>query len=360
MGAEIKNTVALGFGDRVVLSPHVGDLETPEALDGLETVARRLPEFLGRAPDAVAVDLNPDMHASRLGRALAGEFAVPVVEVQHHRAHAEACLAEHGRDAGLALVFDGNGLGTDGTAWGAELIEIRPDGWRRLAGFAPVPLPGGDAAVREPARQLVARWVRAGVPISDEGCRRLGVEPEAAATWARQCVDGLNAPLSSGAGRVFDAFSAALGFAPRAITYEGQAAIRLETAARRHGDGPAPALPFLTREEHDFFLVDWAPAFARLSDWGAVSKEPGAWAAAAHRAVADAAAAMVSYGFDASACRAVALSGGCFMNRVLSSLLTAKLDAMGAETLVHRETPPNDGCIALGQALVAGTCGGAA
>ena len=354
MGAELKNTVAVGFEDRVVLSPHVGDLETPEALDGLERVARALPQFLERRPDAVAVDLHPDMHATLLGRRLAAESGLPVVEVQHHHAHAAAALAEHGEESGLALVMDGTGLGPDGTVWGAELLAIDPSGCRRLATFAPVPLPGGDAAVRRPARQAVARWVDAGVELTDERLRRLGVTPEEGAAWRQQCVRRLNAPLTHAAGRVFDAFSAVLRIAPETVTYEGQSAIRLEAAARRSLRNAVPSLPFVQREEGGMLVIDWAEAFALLADDRLIAGRECDWAYGEHCSIADAALAMVKYGLEREGPCSVALSGGVFMNRILTDLVAQRLEAVGVSVLLHRRVPPNDGCIALGQAVVVG------
>ena len=354
MGAELKNTVAVGFRDQVVLSAHVGDLETPEALDGLETVVDCLPRFLGCVPGAVAVDLHPDMHATRLGRRLARELGVPVVPVQHHHAHALACLAEHGLEAGLALVFDGAGLGPDGTVWGAELLEVDPSGYRALAAFADAPVPGGDAAVLRPARQLVGRWAQCELSLTDTWRRELGVTPRDAALWAHQCRRGLNTPVSRSAGRVFDAFAAALGVAPDRITYEGQAAIRLEAVALRHAErsGVQP-VPYRAAEQDAMLRVDWRDAFCRLFEAGRPA-DTGYWAVALHLAVARAAAEMVDYAVSNSPLRTVVLSGGVFMNRLLNELLVPALRDMGLLVLVHETVPPNDGCIALGQAVAAG------
>ncbi len=354
MGAELKNAVALGFEDRVVLSPHVGDLESPEALDGLERVARSLPLFLERRAEAVAVDLHPDMHATLLGRRLAAERGLPVVEVQHHHAHAAAALAEHGEQAGLALVMDGTGWGTDGTVWGAELLAVDPSGYRRLATFAPAQLPGGDAAVRRPARQVIARWVDAGVELTEERLRRLGVSAEEAAAWRQQCVQKLNAPLTHAAGRVFDAFSALLGIAPETVTYEGQSAIRLEAAARRATRRDVPHLPFSAVEKEGGLVISWREAFSLLADARLTAGREEEWAFAAHGAIADAAVFMVNYGLSRGAAGPVALSGGVFMNRILTDLVVPRLEAQGVRVLLHRRVPPNDGCIALGQAVVAG------
>jgi hydrogenase maturation protein HypF len=354
MGAEIKNTIAVGFGNHVVISPHVGDLETPEAIAGLEKVAASLPLFLNKMPEAVAVDLHPDMRCTVIGRRIASEAGVPVVEVQHHHAHAAACLAEHGLESGLALVFDGTGLGTDGSIWGAELLEVGKEGCRRLATFAGAPLPGGDAAVRQPARQLVARWAECGIKPSPEWLARLKVTEQEAAAWVQLCAKKLNAPITHAAGRVFDSFSALLGFAPDIMTYEGQPAIRLETAANQGVGDDVPRLPFACVEKNGLFLVDWRESFEMLSDLKLVKGREAAWAMSVHHAVAEAAVSMVQYVLAGSKERTVALSGGVFMNRILNVLLVERLEKMGLKVVIHRLTPPNDGCISLGQAVVAG------
>jgi len=205
LGAEMKNAIAVGQGDRVVLSPHIGDLDTPEALAGLKRVARELPDFLACAPECIAVDLHPDMRSTRVGEELAQEMGLPLCRVQHHRAHALACLTEHGEETGLALCFDGTGYGTDGTIWGAELLYVEPGICRRLGTFRPVALPGGDAAVREPVRQLAARCRLYGIAYQHEWEKRLGLDPERFAVWGNQAENGLNAPQTHAAGRLFDA-----------------------------------------------------------------------------------------------------------------------------------------------------------
>ncbi len=353
VGVDMKNAVALAYEDRVVLSPHIGDLDTPEAIEGFEQVVATLPDFLNRRPEVVAVDAHPDMQSTRMGRRLAAKMGVEVVAVQHHHAHAAACLAEHGLREGLALVMDGTGWGPDGTIWGAEVLGVGPGGFRRLASFEPVPLPGGDTAVRCPARQLIGRWIAAGVEVSEPWMEALRVTREEVSVWEQQCRQGLNAPLSHAAGRVFDSFSVALGFAPPMITYEGQPAIRLEVAARECHRATVPEVPWAGREVDGVFRVDWSPAFRMLADRQIAENHPSVWALAAHQAIARAALEMVLFAVCRERVSVVALSGGVFMNRILTGLLTSLLEDRGIKVLCHRQTPPGDGCIALGQAVIA-------
>lgn len=351
LGAEIKNTVALRFDDYVVLSPHIGDLETPEALDSLEENARSLPVFFKRSPDWIAVDAHPDFHSTRLGIRLGREWNIPILPVQHHHAHALACLQEHGRTEGLALVLDGTGWGPDQTIWGAELLEVSAGKFRRWATFAPAPLPGGDAAVLHPVRQLIARRFAAGIDPQIDRHLALHPNPEAVAIWQSQCLSGTICPRSRSAGRLFDAVAALLGLAPDSITYEGQAAIRLEATARRVPTPPSAPRWFSSRKENELLILDWAPLFLDMSDLDRARRTPEILAAQFHVAVAEACLFMIQYALQHSNHQAVALSGGVFMNQLLTDELVRILEKSGIQPLLHHQTPPNDGCIALGQAL---------
>jgi hydrogenase maturation protein HypF len=266
-------------------------------------------------------------------------------------------MAEHGIEHALAVVFDGTGLGTDGHVWGAELLEVRRDGYERLGTFAGVPLPGGDAAVREPVRQLVGRWVDAGVEVTEARCRAVGVSPQTVAVWVKQCERGLNAPIAHSAGRLLDSFAALLGVAPTHTTYEGQTAIRLEGIARRCS-GVATPVDFRANEQDGLLVVDWSEAFRRLSASPVDADAVAGIALGAHHALAAAAVRMVNYAFARSDCRVVVLSGGVMMNRILTERLVAGLTGLGARVLTHGVIPPNDGGIAVGQAVLAGRCEG--
>ncbi len=352
MGAELKNAIAIGFNSQVTLSPHIGDLSTPEARDSHERVAKELPEFLDQSPESIAVDLHPDMHCTRYGEQIAKSLGIPTVSVQHHHAHGAACLAENGNTSGLALVLDGTGLGLDGNIWGAELLHIEGPQFTRLATFAPTPLPGGDRAVEEPNRQLVARWHVAGIIPEPELLQRCGIQEDQNRVWKQQCSQRINAPLTHAAGRLFDAFAALLGIAPSRTSYEGQAPIRLEAAALKSRS--TTTLSFNPIEKDGLLSIDWSPAFTELTKRHADVWQSTDAAKQIHNAVAEAAVAMVRYGIKHTGETTIALSGGVFMNRLLCSLLIPKLKALGLTVLTHSTTPPNDGCIALGQAVIAG------
>lgn len=338
LGAGFKNTVALGFEDQVVVSAHLSDPDTPQAFEMLEHMARRLPDFLKRRPEAVAVDLHPDLASTRLGERLASEFGVELVRVQHHRAHAVSVMAEAGVDEALALVFDGVGFGEDGELWGGELLHVKRNTFERIGGFAPAPLPGGDAAVREPMRQVVGRCFAANIELPTE------LQTEAGRIWSRQCEKGVNAPKSRAVGRLFDATAAALGLAPKYVTWQGQAAVRLEAAARR-ATGPVPDLEFEVQQG----TIYWQGAWEKLMTAGPANE----WALAFHIALARSAAQLIRYGLKTVGSLPIVISGGVFQNGLLLQLLQ---DEFAPETLLmNRKFPCNDGGISLGQVLVAGS-----
>ncbi len=355
LGNDFKNTIAVGDADRIVLSPHIGDLETPRNLSAFEDTVRQLISFLDITPRTVISDLHPDMKSTRFGASLSTDLGLPHMRIQHHHAHAAACMAEHGLKDALALVFDGTGLGEDGTIWGAELLHIEKSGYARLASFDAVPLPGGDAAVREPLRQLIARLWRAGLPVTGEMCDLWSIDEERLSTWISQCEKHLNAPLSSAAGRLFDAVACALGIAPAQNTYEGEPAIRLEALARRCSSRCGDAfLPFSAKvDAAGFVKIDWSEMFHYLKEKGADTKKDAiAWAF--HRTVARAGTIMARHGREITSKSMMVLSGGVFMNRLLISQIEPMLADEGFDVRIHSVVPPNDGGLSLGQAALAG------
>ena len=353
MGSDFKNTLALAWDGQACLSPHIGDLSALPIAAVHAAMQARLPHFLSRPPEAVVVDLHPDLAATRSGEALATRNGLPLIRIQHHHAHAAACLAEHGHAAGLALAFDGTGWGPDGNIWGAELLDVTPTGCRRLATFAPAPLPGGDAAVVQPLRQLAAR-LQPFDQLPHDLLYARGITDEQQRVWGTQCQRRINAPLSHAAGRLFDAVACLLSLAPATVSYDGQCAIRLEAAARRARHLPG-VLPFTADlQPNELLTIDWSPLFEQLLRTPTVTTEAPAWALAFHHSLARAALQMACHGRDRSPQRHIALTGGVFMNSLLTDLLLPQLTAAGLTPLLHRHLPPNDGGIAFGQ-LVAAT-----
>ncbi|MBA2331916.1 MAG: carbamoyltransferase HypF, partial [Actinobacteria bacterium] len=322
-GAELKSTFCVARGKQAFLSPHLGDLDSEAAYRAFLTDLELYLAMLGVEAEVIAHDLHPEYLATKW----AHEQDAELVGVQHHHAHAAACLAEHGETGpGLALVFDGTGYGTDGTLWGGELLRCDLTSFERLAHLDPVPLPGGEAAIREPWRMAASYLEQAGRPVPFE-------------RWelVRHALK-VNAPLSSGMGRLFDAVAALLGVREVA-TYEGQAAIELEQLA-----GETQAEPYA------WSLGSGAELMGAVHDDLAAGRPRAEIAAAFHESVAAAAAAACA---EAGAPRTVVLSGGSFQNLRLLDSTRRRLEELGFGVLSHRLVPPNDGGISYGQAAVA-------
>ena len=326
-GAELKSTFCVARGSQAFLSPHLGDLDGADAYGAFRADLELYLSMLGVRPEAVACDMHPDYLSTRW----ATEQGLPLDRVQHHHAHAAACLAEHGGlDEALALVFDGTGYGPDGTLWGGELLRCDLAEYQRVAHLEPVPLPGGEAAIREPWRMAGAYLERARRPVPFED-------------WplVRQSLD-VNAPLTSGMGRLFDAVAALLGVRD-SVSYEGQAAIELEWLA---GDGDAP--PYRCTVEGG--TIAGSELVRAVYDDLAAGRARTEIAAAFHEGVAEAAAAACELAGEP---RTVVLSGGSFQNLRLLGATRRRLERRGFAVLTHRLVPPGDGGISFGQAAVA-------
>jgi hydrogenase maturation protein HypF len=345
-GAHLKNTICVTRGDEAFLSPYVGDLDNAETCAFLdETVARMLDLFEVK-PQIIAHDLHPDTYSTRAAHEFAARHELPLVGVQHHHAHIAAVCAEHawtGPVLGLAL--DGVGLGSDGEAWGGELLRVDGACFERLGYLRPLPLPGGDRAAREPWRMAAAVLHETGQHA--EITRRFS-EP-AAATVATMLARNLNCPRTSSMGRVFDAAAGLLGLCSH-MQFEAQAAMWLEQAAMRHIE--AKGWPNSVTSEWRIdgqSCLDLLPALANLRGGGDVDL-----AAANFHATLAAALADWVLGFVVrSGLNVVAWSGGCFFNHLLSQRLRQMLEQRGVRVLVPQRLSPGDGGIAVGQAWVA-------
>jgi hydrogenase maturation protein HypF len=353
VGAHLKNTVALSVGRQVFISQHIGDLETPEAMAAFERVITDFLRLYEAQPAIIAHDLHPDYLSSRWAREQGGRWGgeMPLVAVQHHHAHLAACLAENGVDGpALGVVWDGTGLGTDGTIWGGEFLLGDAAGFTRAGHLRPFRLPGGEAAIREPGRLALALlWELYGEAALgwDDLAPVRAYRASERRVLGQMLARGVNAPLTTSAGRLFDAVSALIGLRQE-VSFEGQAAMALEYAADSTETGSYP-FALIEREPGSPLVLDWAPLVGALLGDLRAGIETGIMAARFHNGLVDA---IVSVAQKVGE-RRVALSGGCFQNRLLTERAAQRLAAAGFEVLLHRQTPPNDGCISLGQTAVA-------
>ena len=349
-GAELKSTLCLAKGRSAWVSQHIGDLKNLETLDSFRESARLMAELFAVGPEVVAHDLHPDYLSTRFALGLEG---VERVAVQHHHAHLAAVLAEHGeRGPAVGAIFDGAGLGDDGTVWGGEILAGDLDGYERQGMLFPVRLPGGDAAAREPWRMACA-WLAAGeerprVPAALRG----SVDESAWEVVADLCRTGVNSPLTTSAGRLFDAVAAICGI--RGVsTYEGHAAMELESAATAEWRAGARS-PYEFPVPGDVPLIlDARPAVAAaVADVGG-GEPPGLVAARFHAGLADATARACESAARAAGTEVVVLAGGVFQNRLLLEATAERLGRCGLRVLIPSLLPPNDGAISYGQAAVA-------
>ena len=345
LGGWYKNTICVTRGDEAFVSQHIGDLDNAAACGFLEESVSHLLDILAVQPTLVAHDLHPDFHSTRFAVGFAAERNIPAIGVQHHHAHIAAVCAEHAIETPvLGLALDGVGLGADGTAWGGELLRVDGRQCERLGHLQPLALPGGDIAAREPWRMAAAALHALGR--TDEIAARFAAEP-AAATVATMLARGLNCPLTSSAGRWFDAAAGLLEVRRRA-SFEGQAAMLLEGLAAQHG--PVAALQEGWRIAADGTL-DMRPLLSVLAD--APAAECARFAALFHDTLAAALLAWVEAAARQSEITTVVAAGGCLLNRRLAGRLRSGLPARGLCFLEARALPPNDGGLSLGQAWVA-------
>lgn len=343
-GGQMKSAVCLIKNGQALLSHHLGDLDDALTWEEFQNADRDYSDLFDHHPKVIACDLHPGYRASRHAAQRSAAISAPLIEVQHHHAHLAAAMGDGGWALDLGpvagIILDGLGLGTDGTIWGGELLLGDYLHTERIAHLTPAPLIGGDAASREPWRNLLARLDAA--DLEADADRLLAAHPVALLRQAAKA--GVNAPLSSSAGRLFDAVAAALGLAHGAQSFEGEAAMALEAAAEGHDAAPYAFA-------HTDATIDPAPMFRTLLADLANGAPVGLIAARFHAGLALAFAAPARALVETGRAKAVALSGGCFQN---ATLLAACLDALdGIPVLIHHNTPANDGGLAFGQALIA-------
>ncbi|CAM2910776.1 carbamoyltransferase HypF [Saccharomonospora xinjiangensis] len=344
-GAELKNTVCLAAGRRAVLSAHIGDLKNAETLLSFTESIEHLCRLFDITPEVVAHDLHPDYASTRYALE---ETGLDAIGVQHHHAHVAACLADNGVDGpAIGVAFDGTGYGTDGTVWGGEFLLATCATFERAGHLATVPMPGGEAAVRQPWR-MAAAYLRA-----DSRAGDLAVAQRQGDRWeqVRKLVDSrVNTPATSSAGRLFDAVAAVLGVRDT-VTYEGQAAIELEQRADpHHPDGYHAGVTDIGGT----LVVDSAALVGAVVDDHRRGVDPALVAARFHNGLADVIRRTCQEIAERTGIRLVALSGGVFANRLLLGRTVDALERHGFTVLTHGHVPCNDGGIGFGQAVVVG------
>jgi hydrogenase maturation protein HypF len=350
-GGDLKTTFALMAGARggrrhVHLSSHLGDMSDPRTQSCFTSALDHLSFMTGQQPDVIVCDMHPGYATTGWARRHAG--GRPVLVVQHHHAHAVSLLAEHQRlDTPVVVVaYDGTGYGLDGTVWGGELLAVSdPAEFTRAGHLTPFALPGGDGAVREPARIALDLLTRAGIEWTPDLPPVAAVGETGLHVLAQQIPRGIGCVPTTSMGRLFDAAASLLGVCQQ-VSYEGQAAVELEHLAR---NGQAVRLDFGV----DGGVMDPAPVIAGLVDGLLGGAEPADLAAGFHRAVIRATASAARHCADAAGISVIGLTGGVFANRILLGGLRDSLTNSGYEVLSHRIVACNDGGLALGQATIA-------
>jgi hydrogenase maturation protein HypF len=339
VGAHQKNTIAAAVGSQVFISQHIGDLETEGSHQAFRAVISAFEHLYEFSPKAVACDLHPGymstQHANLLG--------LPLVRVQHHHAHILSCMAENQlQPPVLGIAWDGSGMGDDGTVWGGEFLRVTSEGYARIAHLRQFLLPGHEKAVREPRRVALAILfeIFGDEAIVVDAPPVLALSPAELATLRTMLERQLNSPITTSAGRLFDAFASLLGVR-QVASFEGQAAMELEYALA--GSTEEAALPYAVREEGGRLVLDWEPAVRAVLAKPAPPNLPARF----HNMLVEMAVDVAARVGEPN----VVLSGGCFQNRYLTERMVARLRAAGHRPYWHQRVPPNDGGIALGQIM---------
>jgi len=347
VGAELKNTVCLTRGNQAFISQHIGDLKNEATLNSFRQTISHISQIMEINPELMVCDLHPDYLSTRY----AEETGLPLVKVQHHHAHLASCMAENQLDGNvIGVIFDGTGLGDDGTIWGGEFLVGGYCGVDRAGHLKQVRLPGGDAAAREPWRMVLA-WLYQG--LGDDVWRLPGMPllPDAEKQLLLTMLQrGLNSPFTSSVGRLFDAAAILVGAVSR-NSFDGQAGMALEALAET-GAGTAALLPYRI-EQSTPFQLDLEPMLLELVKRIQADEAAAGLAWAFHVSLAAAVTDGCSLIRSTTGLEQVALSGGVFQNRLLTEMVYTRLSEAGFVVYTHRLVPPNDGGIALGQAAIA-------
>ncbi|MBN2044752.1 MAG: carbamoyltransferase HypF [Anaerolineales bacterium] len=347
-GAALKNTFCLTKGPYAFLSHHIGDLDNYETLVSFEEGISHYQKLFRLEPECIAYDLHPDYLSTRYAIQRAQSEGLQALGIQHHHAHIAACMVENNTPAEtqvIGLSFDGTGYGSDGTIWGGEVLICDYRQFNRAVWLEPVPLPGGDAAIKEPWRIALSWLIKAGIQLDDDLPPIGSIDPQAISLVQNQIEKLINAPLTSSLGRLFDAAAAMIGIR-QTVSYEAQAAIEMEALASPAETG---CYPFEINKQ----IINPIPAISSLVEdqRSGIAKE--IIAARFHNTIAEIAYQTCLNLREETDLNKAALSGGVWQNMVLLEKTSLKLEQAGFEVLLHRQVPANDGGLSLGQAAIA-------
>jgi len=355
VGGHLKNTVALLHGDRIMMSQHLGDLSTVEADRAFRQAVDDLQRLLQVTPRTIACDLHPDYRSTNFARELAANLSVPLIPVQHHHAHVASCMAEHRLDGEvLGIAWDGAGYGGDGQVWGGEFLIASYRDFTRFAALKPFRLLGGEAAMREARRSAAAvLWELMGEAMLDHEIPSWNVEHDQREKFAVLLRSGIASSWTASIGRLFDAVASLTGLCHK-TSFEGQAAMAVQfSAEQEYEDGmKREGYPMDLGPSHSpatKWVIDWRPMISALLEDVRRGSNPDKITIRFHAALA----AVTVRIAQAAGLPRVVLTGGCFQNRLLLSLLRTSLEKAGFTVYSHALVPPNDGGLSLGQAVVA-------
>jgi hydrogenase maturation protein HypF len=351
-GAEDKNTFCLTKDEHAFLSQHIGDMENEETLEHFERTINLYQKLFRVEPEIIAYDMHPEYLATKYALELVAKEGLKMVPVQHHHAHIVSCMVENNiSEPVIGVAFDGTGYGPDGTIWGGEFLVADYKNFKRVGHFEHVPLVGGAAAIKKPYRMALSYlFTLLGEDFKLDGLPLAKINPAEVDIIKQQLKKKINSPLTSSAGRLFDAVSALLGVRGE-IEYEAQAAIELEMLAAETMD--TEAYPFVISSEDGVCVVRLSELWLALVSDVKNKVPPPEISLKFHHTIAGINAEMCQLIAKDSKIKRVALSGGVFQNRLLLKLTIAALKREGFEVLSHRLVPPNDGGVSLGQAVIA-------
>ena len=354
-GAQEKNTFCLTRDEHAFISQHIGDMENEETLEHFENTIELYKKLFRIQPEVIAYDMHPDYPATRYALKTAEQSGLKPVPVQHHHAHIVSCMAENGITGPvIGVAFDGTGYGNDGTVWGGEFLLADGNGFHRLGHMEYVPMPGGVSAIKKPYRMALGYlFTLLGEDLLLKGLPFDDVPPVEIEIIKQELRKKLNSPLTSSAGRLFDAVSALTGVR-QVIDYDAQAAVELEMQATDEYDNSVPGpYPFSIINNGDTKIVKLGGLFSVIIDEVQNRCPAGEISSRFHATMSQVIDRMCRMLSAETGIKTVALSGGVFQNRLLTRLTSATLKESGLGVITHHLVPCNDGGISLGQAVIA-------